>query len=277
MSMRFHFDRQTPVTAATLALYVAAAIATLGAQALNPSSEALDRFGAAIGFRIANGELWRLVSHAYLHGGIIHLAFNGMALWSIGPQLERLLGSLRFFVLYIVSAIAGCIVGMLVHSPVVPLVGGSGALFGMMGAMVAMNTRHGRSPLDFLEYEGPRQLISMIVANLILGFLIPNVSNAAHVGGLVGGFALVHQFFDRRGRHAPDRLGVVVQSGWIAVFVAGVVWVAYPVTRWDYWWGKYLSEGNAHSDPQIVDAIDLRRVEPIDLAYLQQLMRSRKR
>src|SRR5262249_19337008 len=156
MSSRFRFDTKTPVTMATLALYVCLAIVTGRDHPFEPTREVFDRFGAAIGVRLAQGAAWRLVTHAYLHGGMLDVAFNGMALWSFGPQIERLLGSMRFFVLYLVGAVSGGIAGTLWQSPIVPLVGGSGALFGMLGAAVAMNTRHGKSPLDFLEYEGPR-------------------------------------------------------------------------------------------------------------------------
>ena len=90
MSARFQFDRQTPVTMATLVAYVGLAFATGSGGAMSPSWESLDRFGGAIGTRIAQGEVWRLLSYAYLHGGLIHLACNAMALWSLGPQLAQL-------------------------------------------------------------------------------------------------------------------------------------------------------------------------------------------
>jgi membrane associated rhomboid family serine protease len=239
VSARFQFDRQTPVTIATLVAYVGLAVATGSGGAMSPSWESLDRFGGAIGTRIAQGEVWRLLSYAYLHGGVIHLACNALALWSLGPQLERLLGSAKFLLLYAIAGICGGLAGILWHEPLTPLVGGSGSLFGLMGAAVAMNVRHGKSPLDFLDYEGPRQLIGLIFTNFVLGMLIPMVSNAGHLGGLIGGFVLVHQFYGRTGRHAPDRLGRVLQAAWIALAASVILWAVRPVTRWD-WLGMRL-------------------------------------
>lgn len=233
MSFRFAFDRATPVTATILTAYAALLIVSTNGQLMNSDRDKLVHLGAALGILIADGEPWRLVTSTFLHGGLIHAFFNASALVSLGPQLERLLGSWRFLWLYLVTGVGGAIVGMLWHSPLTPLVGGSGALFGMLGAMVALNTRHGKSPLDFLEYEGPRQLLVTIFANFVLGFVFPFVSNAAHFGGLVTGFVLVHQFSEKKGRHAADRLGRVIQTGWIALYLTLLLWCAFPVTRWD--------------------------------------------
>lgn len=259
MSGRFHFDRTTPVTAATLTAYVALAMLTGGEQILTPDPAKLDRFGAAIGARIAHGEIWRLVANTYLHGGVVHLLFNAMSLWSFGPQLERLIGSLRFLVLYLVAGVGGSVAGVLWHSPFSPLIGGSGAIFGMLGAMVALNARHGKSPLDFLQYEGPRQLVSLIFANLVLGFVIPQVSNAAHLGGLLAGFVLMHQFHERHGRHAPDRLGRIVQAGWLTVFATGVLWCAFPLTRWDVLLVRHESTQDDTLRRELAEALAIKR------------------
>ena len=256
MSTRFPFDRATPVTAATLTLYVALAIVTGRGNPFEPETEMLDRCGAAIGARIAQGEAWRLVTYAYLHGGLLHLAFNGMALWSFGPQLERLLGSMRFLLLYLVGAICGGVAGNLWHAPQAPLVGGSGALFALFGAAVAMNMRHGKSPLDFLEYEGPRQLIGLIFANLLIGFLLPMVSNAGHLGGLVGGFVLVHQFYGRTGRHAPDRIGRALQGAWAVLLLALLAWCLHPVTRWDHLMTRFLANPPEPAKEELREALD---------------------
>jgi hypothetical protein len=103
----------------------------------------------------------------------------------------------------------------------------------MLGAAVAVNMRSGRHLLDFLDYHGPRQLLGLIAINLILGLLIPFVSNAAHIGGLVSGFALAFCFLVR-GRSPVDGPGRAVQTAWVAVFVSVLFYCAYPVVRWDY-------------------------------------------
>jgi membrane associated rhomboid family serine protease len=221
---------ETPLTYVIVLAYVTMAFLT---DPMNPPVGDLIHYGAAVGFLIQDGEHWRLLTHAFLHGGIIHLAFNTFFLIQIGPMLERRLGSVKFGVLYLISAVSGGMAGSLWHHELVPLVGGSGALFGMLGAAVAVNMRSGRHLLDFLDYHGPRQLLGLIAINLILGLLIPFVSNAAHIGGLVSGFALAFCFLVR-GRSPVDGPGRAVQTAWVAVFVSVLFYCAYPVVRWDY-------------------------------------------
>lgn len=227
MSDRRSVLDETPVTLLVALAYVTLAVVT------DFGSGDLVAHGAAVGIRIQDGEVWRLITHAFLHGGLLHLAFNTYFLIVVGPALERSMGSLRFALLYLLSAVGGGIAGSLWHFPMVPLVGGSGALFGMLGAAVALNMRAGRHLLDFLSYQGPRQLIFLIVVNLAIGWLIPVVSNAAHIGGLVAGFVLVFCFLDV-GRRKPDRTGRAIQGGWIALYAAALLYACEPVLRWDH-------------------------------------------
>ena len=219
-----------PATYAIAFAYLALALLT---NPLDPSNEALIRFGGAVGYLVGSGEPWRLVTHAFLHGGLIHLLFNTYALIAIGPPLELSLRTPRFVLVYLVSAVFGGVVGCLWHSPLAPLVGGSGALFGMMGALVARQMRHGRHLLDFMQYHGPRQLVVLIAINLVLGWMIPQVSNAAHIGGLIAGFALTFFFLDP-GRREPDRLDHVIRAGWIALGLGLLLYVMVPVLRFDW-------------------------------------------
>ncbi len=206
---------------------------------LSPSGEQLVQYGAAVPLLVMDGEIWRLVSHAFLHGGLIHLGFNTYALYVLGPALESRLGSPRFALLYFVGAVSGGVLAMLwgnnlsIADQDVPLVGGSGALFAMLGAILAMNIRGGRHFLDFLNYQGPRQLLLMIGANLVLGYLIPFVSNSAHIGGMIAGFVLIFCFLERR-RDKPDQLARTIQAGWVVLFCSLIFYVANPVLRQDY-------------------------------------------
>ena len=212
-----------PVTWIILIVYLAAAAWT---GLLDPTTESLVSHGAAVGLLLPD-EPWRLVSHAFLHGGLIHLAFNSMALTWVGPTLERALGGTRFALLYFITAIAGGIMGSLFQPEITPLVGGSGALFGMFGGTIALFTRMGRSQLEFLDYHGPRSILGLVAANLVIGFLLPMVSNAAHIGGLIAGFVLTYLFY-ARGRTGPDGLTRIIQAGWIALFLAGMLYTARP-------------------------------------------------
>lgn len=225
---------RTPVTFIVLIAYFTLGTVT-GLE--DPSRNKLMEFGAAAAYAVPS-EPWRLIAYAFLHGGLLHLVLNSLFLFLIGPRLEETLGSLRFTLLYIVCAIGGAIGGNLWHSPFAPLVGGSGALFGMAGAAVALNMRHGRHLLDFLNYRGPRMLLSLIAINLLLGMMFDTISNAGHIGGLISGFVLSFCFL-YRGREAPDRASRAVQIGWIALFTSLLLYCTHPVVRTDYLVAEY--------------------------------------
>ncbi len=224
-----NLPRIAPVTTVVLAAYLLLAVAT---GPFEPDFDKLLQLGACMPMLVADYEVWRLLTHAFLHGGIVHLAFNTYALFAIGPQLEVALGPVRFALLYVTGAIAGGVAGSLWHSPVTHLVGGSGALFGMLGAALSIQMRYGRTWTDFLEQQSGRSLLTMVGVNLLLGLLIPVVSNAAHVGGLIGGFVATFCFLDR-GRHAADRTARWIQAGWIALLASLVLWAMFPFPRMD--------------------------------------------
>ena len=219
-------------------------------------------WGAAAGILVMDGEGWRLFSHAFLHGGMLHLFVNAYALLILAPTLERYLGTGRFILLYLVAAVAGCVVALLVNLEFAALVGGSGALFGMLGAAIAINIRGGRTLLDFLENHGTRQLIAITALNLLVGFFIPIVSNSAHVGGFLAGFVLIFCFYDVGRREKVDTAGRFIQAGWIAVFLSLVGYALHPVMRFDFNLREYLAE----EDPVRKDAIGgfLARFDSID-------------
>jgi membrane associated rhomboid family serine protease len=164
------------------------------------------------------GEWWRLITAAFLHANLLHLAFNMLVLWFVGAPVEQAIGRGRFLAIYLVSGLAGS-AGAILFSPNAVTVGASGAIFGIFGAALV------------LEMQGSDvlggQALGLIVINLIFTFAIPNISVGGHVGGLIGG-ALSMLAFSRLGRtHAiygrPGMLGV---AGVIAVGVAAVL-VAY--------------------------------------------------
>jgi membrane associated rhomboid family serine protease len=167
---------------------------------------------------VAEGEWWRMITAAFLHGNLIHLGLNMLMLWWIGGPVEEALGRGRFIALYFASALAGS-AGALIASPNAFTVGASGAIFGILGAALVFE----RQGLHVLGGSA----LSIIVLNLVLTFAVPNISIGGHLGGLAGG-ALCGLALSRFGRgHAfygrPGLLGVV---GVIAVGVASVV-VAY--------------------------------------------------
>jgi len=220
-----------PVTLTVVIAYVTLAFVTGMFAGDEQFGERLAEFGWLVPMAVADGEPWRLLAHAFLHGGPLHLAFNLMTLWTIGPALERSLGSVRFAALYATAAIGGALAVCLIYDPRQPVVGGSGALFGMMGAAVAMNMRSGRHVFAFLDFEGPRRLLGTIAVNLVLGFAIPFVSNTAHIGGLVTGFAVTFLWLRAGTPSAALRQWRLATA---ALFVSVLAWSVWPVTRSDW-------------------------------------------
>jgi membrane associated rhomboid family serine protease len=137
-----------------------------------------------IGIAVDN-EWWRLASAAFLHGGWMHLAFNMYVLYALGPTLERIMGHSRYLILYVLAALGGGVASY-VFSPMNTVsVGASGAIFGLMGALVVAGRR--------LKYD-ITQVLFLLGINVVIGFLSPGVDWRAHLGGLVTG-ALVAALF----------------------------------------------------------------------------------
>ncbi|MCB9878311.1 MAG: rhomboid family intramembrane serine protease [Planctomycetes bacterium] len=224
---------QFPATLVTALAYVTMAFLT---DPFHPTTEVLHAYGALRPIDASEGEPWRLLSAAFLHGGILHLGFNTYFLVQIGPMLERSLGSVRWVILYVVAALGGSLAVCLVNDPTQMVVGGSGALFGMLGAAVAMQMRSGRHTFAFLDFEGPRQLLGLIAINLVIGFLIPFISNTAHIGGLCAGFLVTFLFL------VPPRQPQAGLGAWRAVtallFATFTLHALRPVTRWDWLWDR---------------------------------------
>ena len=152
---------------------------------LDPSNQALCRLGALNSAAIAeSGQWWRLFTAMVLHGGIIHFAVNSWALWIFGPVLERTLGRVRFTLLYLISGFVASAFSFAFKNPVLS-VGASGAIFGLLGALIAFFWRRRAVAGSRAQLQS---LIVVLVLNLIIGFRIPGVDYMAHIGGLIGGF-----------------------------------------------------------------------------------------
>ncbi|MEZ5963471.1 MAG: rhomboid family intramembrane serine protease [Planctomycetota bacterium] len=230
---------------------------------------------SAIGDEIQDGESWRLLTYAFVHGNLLHVLVNAASLLALGPTLERWLGSARFAVLYLVGALGGSVAGVFWHSAQTPLVGGSGALFAMMGAILALNMRGGRHLLDFLDHSGARSFLGTIVANLVLGWIIPYVSNAAHLGGMLAGFVLTFCFLER-GR-MQDRVSAWARAGWATLLATSTLYTCFPTARADYLVRKFLSAPDADARLPYVRALMLvpetERVRDVAPAQWQRVVR----
>ena len=157
---------------------------------------------------VAHGGYYRLVTSAFVHFGLLHLAFNMYALYVLGPPLERHLGRLRFATLYGLSALGGSVMVYLFSAPNVPTAGASGAIFGLFGATFVAAKRLN---LDV------RWLIGLIVINVAITFSVPGISWQGHMGGLFTGALVAVAFvYAPRARRNAMQIGATV--GLLAVF-----------------------------------------------------------
>jgi membrane associated rhomboid family serine protease len=160
-------------------------------------------------------EWWRLMTSMFLHASILHIAFNMFALYVIGTPVEQYLGKTRYLGLYFVSGLAGG-AGAVIQAPFQPVVGASGAIFGILGAML------------IIEWQVTGRLagnaMTWIVINLAISFAIPNISWGGHVGGLIGGIliTLAYAHWGDRGRAQYGQLGLGGVLGLIVVAVGSV-------------------------------------------------------
>lgn len=146
--------------------------------------------GAIVHGLLADGEYYRLVTAMFLHAGFMHFFLNMWALYQLGMIFEAMFGSLRFLVTYFVAGIAASVVSSLYIPVGVPGVGASGAIFGILGALIISIKR---SPL-WRGREWTRALTSQLSVwagiNILIGFSVPGIDNAAHIGGFVAGLIL---------------------------------------------------------------------------------------
>ena len=149
----------------------------------------LTSFGVKLNSEIANGQWWRFVTPIFIHIGLLHLIFNSYALWVVGPQVEKLYGSARFVVMYVLTGIAGVAASYFYH-PLTQSAGASGAIFGLFGVLLVFGIRHRNEIPPFFKRAVGTGVLPVIVLNLVIGFSIAAIDNSAHIGGLLAGAAL---------------------------------------------------------------------------------------
>lgn len=141
--------------------------------------------GAVFGPAVAAGEWWRILTSAFLHLGLLHLAFNMYALYLFGPIIEQMYGHVEYLVAYLLCAIGGSVLTILA-APETPAAGASGAIFGLLGMAFVVSRRHhvviGRQARAILSQAG-----TLLVINLVLTFSLRGISWTGHVGGLLVG------------------------------------------------------------------------------------------
>jgi rhomboid protease GluP len=181
--------RRSPVTT----ILLIAIVVVYGLQVF--SGQDLTEAGANFGPQVREGQYYRLVTSMFLHGSLLHLALNGWALFQLGALFELLAGSPRMLLVYFVTGIAGSLASATftqVHS-----VGASGAIFGLLGGLIAFLLRR-RGALTPQGKAILMQLLFWAAVNVFFGFSDPQIDNAAHLGGCAAGLLLGFVLPERR-------------------------------------------------------------------------------
>ena len=172
-------------------IYIATVLASMRAgnsdAFLNIDPDTLLDFGAKFRGYILAGQQWRLVTAGFLHGGLLHIGMNMWVLWDVGAQVEEIYGTARLLVIYWVGSVLGFVFSTL-WSPYLSI-GASAGLMGLIGAMIAVGVHHRSALGAAIRGQYIRWTIYMLIIGLLPGL---HVDNAAHVGGLAGGFGIAY-------------------------------------------------------------------------------------
>lgn len=197
------------------------AMVVSGVSPLWPSGAQLILWGANEGARIIlRHEYWRLITSAFVHGGFIHVALNMWSLLAIGPLVERLYGNAAFAVIYLAAGIGGAIASV-AASPVRVSVGASGAICGVLGALLAFLLVHRRAIPALVLKPLRANALGYVVFIAILGAVVPNIDQEAHLGGLATGFVV--GFLLSRPWPVVKRKWVAVRRATVSVLVAAAL------------------------------------------------------
>jgi membrane associated rhomboid family serine protease len=213
--------RDYPVTTALMAinLTVFAGMVFTGAGLLNFSGPAAYQWGGNYGPATLNGDWWRLVTAGFVHGGLLHIAFNMWCLLSLGQLSERLFGRFQTFFIYLLTWVGGALLSI-AHEPRHLEVGASGAIFGIAGALLA-GVKFGDLAISAGE---KRSVISSMVffvsVNFILGagLMGGNIDNFCHLGGFITGLLLGVPMGGFAQRHKLYQWGTLLVTTLLLVF-----------------------------------------------------------
>jgi rhomboid protease GluP len=191
------------------------------------SGQGLIHWGANWGPRTLSGQWVRLVTYMFVHGGIMHIAFNMWCLWDLGALCESLYGRWTFAAIYLLTGVAGG-VASIAWNPKVLSVGASGAIFGLAGALIA-SFYLGEFSLPSIAIRGTlRSLVFFVGFNIFFGSMFPGIDNACHAGGLVSGLILGALI----ARVAPQSDRPLRRVGVLLLMVLLVLGSALGVQRW---------------------------------------------
>ena len=200
-----------------MAMYFVVAI--YGNNFINFDVGILTSFGANNIILVKHGQIWRLITCAFLHVGLIHLLVNMYSLRVIGPSVEALIGKWKFVFIYLISSVSASLMSLVFTEANIVSAGASGAIFGLMGALLYFGYHYRLYLNDAIK----TQIIPVIVFNLLIGFMISGIDNGAHIGGLVGGYLATMAIGIKNKSHKKDMI-----NGWI-VLILYLVFLSYIV------------------------------------------------
>lgn len=205
------FSKKTPIVTYVLLfiniiMYLLTAV--LGGNFFEFDPNILYKLGALVSIDHINSyiEVYRLITSAFLHAGLLHLIFNMYALYIIGPQLESFFGRTKYLIIYLVSAIMGNLLSLLFLSDTDVSVGASGAIFGLFGSLLYFGYHY----RVYLSGVIKSQIIPLILVNLFIGFVGSRINNFAHIGGLIGGVLISAAVGVKYKSHKVDQINGII-------------------------------------------------------------------
>ena len=207
------------ITNILIALNVIAFFVVFALSGANLNVLNLLRYGALNSVLVQNGEFWRLITAGFLHGGIFHLIFNMYALYIIGTQIENFAGKWKFLAIYFCSMLTASLMSCVINPNSVS-VGASGAIFGLLGALVYFGYHYRL----YLGSVLRNQIIPLILFNLLLGFMVSGIDNAAHLGGLIGGLLISMALGVQKREGKQDRINGIIT---FAVYLLFLIYLVF--------------------------------------------------
>ena len=219
------FSKKKPIItysliAINIIIYIIVGI--IGRNLLEMDPNLLYKYGALVNKSrmIYDYDFIRLVTSIFLHGGLIHLLCNMYTLYIIGPQIESFFGKIKYLLIYIGSGICGNLLSMLFLADNHVSIGASGAIFGLLGALVYFGYHY----RVYLGGVIKSQIIPLIAINLVVGYMASGINNAAHIGGLIGGVLLSIALGIKYKSNKSDRINGIVMS---TIFIGFLVYMVF--------------------------------------------------
>lgn len=192
----FDLPLHRPIITSILLLIIGIVFALETMNGGSTNENTLIRFGAMYGPKMVQGEWWRLFTAMFVHIGLPHILFNGIALYSLGREAEMLFGSTRYLFIYLLSGLMGSLFSFGLKGINEFSAGASGAVFGAAGMLLAFYLFH-QSRLGEFGKARRQSMMQMLLLNAVIGLSVSSINNWAHLGGFLGGLVLGYLFVPR--------------------------------------------------------------------------------